>query len=102
MDFAPFDFHEYVIKRLHELRPLEKYIYFTGFLEEERLKDQRINAIANAAYRLMERKIIILTQKRLSLPISGTGIVSWIQGTGNGFSYIAIGTIPKRKKVDWM
>jgi hypothetical protein len=50
----------------------------------------------------MERKIIILTQKRLSLPISGTGIVSWIQGTGNGFSYIAIGTIPKRKKVDWM
>lgn len=102
MHFGILEPHEYVIKRLHELQPAEKYIYFTGFLEEVRLNDRNVNAIASTAYHLMERGLIILTQKRISLPISYTGTVSWTLGTGKGFSYIAIGTIPKRKKVNWI
>ena len=95
--------HDYTIKRLRELGPAQKLIYFTGFLEEERLKHPNgpINAIAVTAYSLMEQGKILLTQKRISPPINRVGNVSWETGMGSGFTYIATGVIPKRKYGNW-
>jgi hypothetical protein len=95
--------HDYTIKRLRELGPGEKLVYFTGFLEEERLRHPNgmANTIAIVAYSLMEQGKIILTQKRVSPPINRVGNVSWDHGVGSGFSYIAIGAIPKKKYGNW-
>ena len=95
--------YDYTIKRLRELGPAQKLVYFTGFLEEERMKNPQgpINAIAVVAYSLMEQGKIILTQKRISPPLNRVGNVSWDMGMGSGFNYIATGAIPKRKYGDW-
>ena len=95
--------HEYTIARLRTLRPKESMIYFTGFLEEERMNNPTgaANAIANVAYGLMERGLIHLTQKRISPPITSNGLVSWSKGAGDGFNYIAIGATPKKQPMRW-
>jgi hypothetical protein len=97
------DSPEYIIKRLRELEPMQSVIYFTGFLEEERLNNPNgpANIIANIAYGLMERGLILLTQKRISAPVTQTGLVSWSKGTGKGFHYIAIGATPKKQIMRW-
>ena len=95
---------EYIIKRLRELGPSERIIYFSGFLEEERVRnpDSPATAIAFVAYGLMERGLIHLTQKRISAPRILTGEISWSKGVGAGFHYIATGALPKRKlRVRW-
>ena len=90
---------EYIIKRLRELEPSQSMVYFTGFLEEERLLDPTgpASAIANVAYGLMERGLVHLTQKRISQPITSNGIISWSKGSGKGFVYIATGALPKKQ-----
>ena len=90
---------EYTIKRLRELQPTQSMIYFTGFLEEERLNNPNgpANAVANVAYGLMERGLVHLIQKRISPPVTQTGLVSWSKGTGKGFNYIAIGATPPKQ-----
>ena len=92
--------HEYTIKRLRELQPMERMIYFTGYLEVERLRDPNgaANIIATAAYSLMEKGFILLTQKRISPPINRYGLVSWSDGMGSGFTYIATGVTPKKRR----
>jgi hypothetical protein len=94
---------EYTIKRLRELQPMQSMVYFTGFLEEERLSNPNgpANTIANVAYGLMERGLIHLTQKRISPPITQNGLVSWSKGTGKGFHYIAIGATRKKQAMRW-
>ena len=90
---------EYIIKRLRELQPAQSMTYFTGFLEEERLNNPNgsANTIANVAYGLMERGLIHLIQKRVSLPVTHDGLVNWSKGTGKGFHYIAIGATPPKQ-----
>ena len=89
---------EYAMKALSNLEPGETYVYFVGFLDEERLRNPN-NArclIADAAYRLAMNGKVHLTQERLSFPTS-RGEVNWHTGCGSGFRYRATGAKPKRK-----
>ena len=74
-------------------------IYFSGFLEEERVTnpDGPVNAIANIAYGLMEGGLIHLTQRRIGPPRISTGEINWSRGIGKGFHYIATGALPKKR-----
>lgn len=89
---------EYALKTLSNLGPGETYVYFVGFLDEQRLQNPHSSPclIADAAYRLALAGKIHLTQERLSSPVS-RGEVNWSIGCGSGFRYRATGAKPKRK-----
>lgn len=95
--------HEYILHRLRQISPKESIIYFTGFLEEERLRNPNgsANTIATLAYSLHERGVVHLTQRRLSQPITKFGQIGWVSGTGSGFNYIATGATPKKQPMRW-
>ena len=88
------------IRRLRHLAPGEQYIYFVGFLDEDRARNPRgpSNQIAQIAYELMEEGRLILVQRRISIPMH-LGVVDWKNGHGGGFEYIAVGSTPHQKKV---
>ena len=89
---------ESVIKALSSLEPGESYIYFVGFLDEERIARPEGSAcvIADAAYQLAMADKVHLTQERRSPPTS-RGEINWHLGCGKGFKYIATGAKQKRK-----
>jgi len=87
---------ESAIKAMSSLEPGETYVYFVGFLDEERLAAP--HAVADAAYHLYLAGKVHLTQKRMTLPTS-RGVVDWGRGCGKGFRYIATGALPKKKLV---
>jgi hypothetical protein len=88
---------EKIIERLYKLKPGEKIIYFTGFLEYSRSTDPygSTNRIAGVAYDLATSRRILLTQRRLSAPIVHGGYPDWVCGIGRGFDYIATGAHPR-------
>lgn len=88
------------IKDLKSLKPGETYVYFTGFLESEKLNNPDSDSckLAAFAFSLMEAGKVILVQKRLSRPYDQHGALNWSSGMGHGFHYIAVGVTPKVKK----
>ena len=94
---TPLDF---AIKALKNLQPGETYIYFTGFLESERLNNPlgENSRLADFAYSLMEDGKITLLQQRLTFPVNRLGKVDWREGIGRGFHYIAVGVQQKNRK----
>ncbi len=98
---VPYKPHELIIWRLRRLQPGEIFVYHIGFLESDRLSDPdgSLNRIANTAYDLMSDGSIILTQKRISSPMTKEGRLDWKSGSGAGFQYIATGAKPKQKKL---
>jgi hypothetical protein len=94
--------HEYTIFRLKNLLPGESFIYFTGFLDEVRLKARESTdvQIANAAWQLYEDNKILLTQRRRSLPLNHLRDIDWSKGKGIGFDYIATAVLPKKITYD--
>lgn len=91
--------HEVAMKQLMQLRPGDKYVYFTGCLDLERMYNGKseICQIADLAYNLMLEGRLHLTQKRLSPPKVHNKEINWIWGIGQGFEYIATGAVPRPK-----
>lgn len=88
------------IMSLRNLKPGDRYIYFVGFLDEERYNGSSGHAaqIADAAYALMMEGKVLLTQRRLGPPALHSGIIDWHRGMGKGFEYIATGAHPRWTK----
>lgn len=86
------------IQALKNLAPGDAYVYFVGFLEEERMlnKHSTGSRLSDIAYSLMLEGKVYLTQKRVSLPAIKGGAIDWNRGVGNGFKYIATGAHPKK------
>ena len=95
--------HEIVIRRLKNLGPYDTFVYFRGFLEEERVKNPQgpAEAVGSAAHDLMANGVIHLTQRRISPPQTDIGTVDWRHGSGRGFEYIATGAVPPKKPMRW-
>ncbi len=87
----PFDYTQ-IAMRLEMLGPEEKLVYFTGWLDAERLERPRGEAckIANRARELSRWGRVHLLQRRLGPPVTRS-ITDWRHGHGPGFEYIAIG-----------
>ncbi len=87
-----------LIKQLRSLKPGERILYYIGFLDELRMRrpPPREVIIANVAYELYCQDRVLLTQKRLSAPITSKGsFIDWKLGIGKGFEYWATGKTPK-------
>ena len=91
---------QYMINKLRNLRPGESLVYFVGFLDSEKISTPRSDnsIIAGVAYDLALEGKVLLTQKRLSHPITKEGHIDWSRGKGDGFKYIATGAYPKQRK----
>lgn len=88
---APFDYEEIAL-RLRAITPGQRIVYFTGFLDSERLERPRGAAaeVATLAIELYRLGRVTLTQRRLGPPLFRSN-VDWRNGHGPGFDYIAIG-----------
>lgn len=101
MDIQPYATPlDIAIKALKNLRPGETYIYYSGYLESERLNNPlgEFSRLADFAYSLMEAGKVTLIQRRLSPPRNRYGRTDWKEGKGDGFDYIAIGIQQKNRK----